>query len=861
MPLAQTSTDAAGQWQVDLKWYEGPVRVVASGGQIAHELEAPIAWISPGATLTSVAVTPISHLMMAYGRYLIKIGLTPDVAFTKAMTHIHSLLGGIPHQRVPPQPWPSEGTESHPMVMTDSVTSALYISGLDELAQRYSRENNVQPHTVITLETLTSALAEDLEADGILDGLGFLGTRLKLRETPLTKDTLRTDLAQALLRFADSGAHHTVLTRQEVQPLAVAASVAKGPLFAEDARPLRLDGPKLSQCQTISSTGAKRPIDGPVRGVVKVLCQWEDPTGVTSSCVKSFDDSERIRHETGLYQAATTVFSVDTTGYEPKIYTVTLAAENAEGGTTEEMVTLQVDNNPPQLALKRAAVWTNGDSPAVIEICSDKPLRQVTPTIYGYAMSPLEGPASNVKQSQEGLCTSFIFDQLECSRVYPLVIRAEDEAGNISEVSAFVGCETGAPAVHPLSSLFVGDFGESDLIDLAEQGWGEKPAMLKKFYNRFDHLPQDGDESSTNLPVLRFQVDYPSTYGDGLPKQDYEIDYRYRYQGQISHEGTWRRLTPSADHQYAIPLAYQTLLPESFGLYAVSVARLENFIAQAHPQDIHWVEIRVRDEMGNENFSRFQFQLDLKSPTLHLSQCDLSHDLREAPYDKLGQALLKNAPMFSPHLRWHVPRSEHSWAPDPVLELKVQTQSDGRLGVSQVHEWANLTTSSHLPANLRPQVEACFREKRATCQNIAYFADGRCVCLPRRWDDVHQTERSLMTMHVRPVLHRLLGDGHEATVKMPGHFSGTFVPQMLVTTPNQREEWLFKHTIGARFGPNPQYAIEAHATFPEIHLQYPGLMVSPSGGDRRVPAPHHIDRDGSCRFMWYHGGSVSWRSD
>ena len=181
----------------------------------------------------------------------------PHSALVDAFGHLNAHFGNGPGispaldwQTFVPGPDTGGGLQ-----LTPADRANLVLAGLSQLALNASLEAGLSSGGKVNALSLVSALADDLEADGVFDGIGARGplalpadTGLEsARPVPLDATTVRLTLAAAIADFVTSPENMTGLTVPDVGGLVAALSANADPyLFRSPGTTFDLSPPSLT---------------------------------------------------------------------------------------------------------------------------------------------------------------------------------------------------------------------------------------------------------------------------------------------------------------------------------------------------------------------------------------------------------------------------------------------------------------------------------------------------------------------------------------------------------------------------------------------------------------------------------------
>lgn len=218
-------TDAAGAFDVTLGSADGPLLVRAEGGRYVEEatgetvgLDVPLEAYVPfdvGQTLEGVQVNPVTTLVAAYTRWRVgALGEGFELAHAQAKRVVEDHFGEVDWGTTRPE----DVTATTSVALTSSTIAGVLLAGLSYEGRLQSEALGL-PGSTLNAAVLTGLLARDLEADGFFDGRGEGGARLSAQGYDVSGDTLRRELAVAIVRFLESDRNATRLGRQDVRAL------------------------------------------------------------------------------------------------------------------------------------------------------------------------------------------------------------------------------------------------------------------------------------------------------------------------------------------------------------------------------------------------------------------------------------------------------------------------------------------------------------------------------------------------------------------------------------------------------------------------------------------------------------------
>lgn len=278
--LATSTTDASGFFGLSLPAFSGDILLVVNGGTYVEEalVDGDAGVSGPALTVnvdfigivlghqagqpSTANITPISHLAYSLAQYHVRtLGEPLGTAVTDAFTHLGSHFGNVPGvatdldwQTVVPMPLGAEAGAQ----LTAAQRAGLVLAGLSQVAASISTRAAISPGGPVNALSLLTALAEDVEADGIFDGLGMGGRQLLLpaggalhttgtTATALDSSTVRLSLASAIATYVQSSSNTSSITTPDIAAVTGAISADSDPyLFKSPGTPFDSAPPKLT---------------------------------------------------------------------------------------------------------------------------------------------------------------------------------------------------------------------------------------------------------------------------------------------------------------------------------------------------------------------------------------------------------------------------------------------------------------------------------------------------------------------------------------------------------------------------------------------------------------------------------------
>lgn len=192
----KTTADAEGRFSI-IPFEAGPYELVA---HLPLEPNATYTAFVADRPQETVVISPLSTIAAGFVRYELRSENFLDEAIATGVTALSAHLH-VPHlNRVEPAAWPLAAPAD---AFDAAVQAQLVVQGLARIANGFvdPRQDVPAPPSVARL---SHVLAEDLAADGILDGRGAEAARLTFAGSGYDGSLLRAQLAQHMLDTVDT---------------------------------------------------------------------------------------------------------------------------------------------------------------------------------------------------------------------------------------------------------------------------------------------------------------------------------------------------------------------------------------------------------------------------------------------------------------------------------------------------------------------------------------------------------------------------------------------------------------------------------------------------------------------------------
>jgi hypothetical protein len=592
--LGEANINGEGFYSLNIRSEDRPILLVVSDGRYTEEASGVNVEMEEGQVLTapiyyqqdtnmSVQVNPYTHLATCYARYKINAqGENTQNAITAA-TSAFSGLAGV--DIIGTFPLNVTDPANANFEVTDGLRFGALLAGNSSFTAEKSVENGVDPHRFNQNSSIYFAqvACQDIEADGLLNGLGFINNggsigQLALGSETLDTDSYRLELAQHVLNIMSSDRNATGLeVGRFVQFANQYAESTAGMFGNEPPQPVDQEGPVITSS---TANGAF------LKDIVNLPFQVTDPLGVDNIQVEI----------NGLFhsyaQSANPTVTINTLGYTDGPIEVTIIAEDVLNNTSEQTFTFNVDNTSPTIELTSSRLVNNRTY-------------QATGT-YQLQGSPISTVTVNgVPATIDTTGQTWTAQVLLNSGNNDVELVVTDSVGNIGENTEAVDVDLILPAISPNSTnaRFTTYQGQYNLCNYGE--FTQTSAANNPLCVSTDNISLNGTAIDTGLPnlgylLIRFGADDPQGAGVFTSRDDLTVEYMYEKGGveKISWTAV-PRVAGSSD----------LLLP-------VVTEYLGNDWYQTTTDETHVVTIRVTDLAGNTTTSEWKFRVDVLVPEI-----------------------------------------------------------------------------------------------------------------------------------------------------------------------------------------------------------------------------------------------------
>ncbi|MCP4235735.1 MAG: hypothetical protein GY770_19515, partial [Aestuariibacter sp.] len=351
--LAETTTDATGDYSIELISADKPVLIVAGDeGSYIEEASGQVINLEYGQNISAVTnyesgetldlqITPFTHLAQCYATYLVSEGIAVQDALNLANSKIAGVAGV---DIIGTKPLDVTSPNNANVQLTPGLKYGFLTAGISELMIDAAEANGLPAHSHSFLTSIqwSKVACNDISADGLLDGTGFISGnttgQLAFGTYLITANTYRTLLAQRMLSFALSDNNKTGLGINELLVSANALSTNTDSVWAgQPGQPVDTTGPVI---------GADIADNSYIGGYSSnIPFSISDPVGVGT--VDFYVDNALVSSLSG----AAPVLILNTLNYQDGPHDFTVVAADAIGNESRFSITYYISNNGPAINL------------------------------------------------------------------------------------------------------------------------------------------------------------------------------------------------------------------------------------------------------------------------------------------------------------------------------------------------------------------------------------------------------------------------------------------------------------------------------------------------------------------------------
>ena len=591
--LGGATTDAEGNYSLEIQAPSQLILIETSGGSYIEQATGTVVTVSGGDVMRAITryesgeaidtvVTPLTQLVAGLTSYKVNQGAPAEQAYNDAKTTIEQFFTVDTANTVPVDITQAGNTVN---AVSEEALYGFYLAAISNWSLWVSNKNRVAPHTIYTSIGMTQIMYNDVESDGVLDGIGFNLARDNLMPLAVGAVALDTELYRAafslhMLAVSNMAGNTTNLKPGDLQLVAEDLATKSSELFSNaDILDINSQLPLINLAQplrTAYSGVMTLPID-----IGGFLDAATISVSVDGSFVAEVADPQ------------IPVVIIDTTNYPTDgDHVLTLSATDILDHTAAQNFTVRFDNTNP-----------------VINVTSSPVTNISSATISGTFSDNLAGVESIVVNGQPAVLAqggnwSATVDIVPGENVIPISVF--DFAGNQTDTQTTIFLDNIAPVIDTASGHGDARFsdGAGGYFTAPLQDNNASTALYIET-NRLDlnGVPITRPELESNLiPYFAFTVSDERSVGNPTPFNELQIRIQYEKNGGIF--SPWHLLpVPGTGNEYIVPLASETLAPGW---------------DQASQNETHQILLEVSDPAGNMTTSSFSFRADFYVPALDI---------------------------------------------------------------------------------------------------------------------------------------------------------------------------------------------------------------------------------------------------
>jgi len=344
--LGKTTVDGSGYYELDIQSISRPMLLVVSNGRYTEEASGINVNMVPGQTLSAVIyyetdsditvqINPFTHLATCFAKYKVKTGTNAQNAIVESISAFSALTGV---DIIGTYPLNITDPENANFEVTDGLRFGALLAGISSFTAQVSIDNGVTVHRFNQNSSIyfTQVACQDIQSDGLLNGLGFInnGTsigQLALGSVTLTTDSYRLHIAQQLLNIMSSDRNATSLDVSRFIQFSNQYAESTDPMFGdESSQAVDLNGPIIT---------TNRANDSFLTDIEDIQFTVTDPIGVQSIEFRV----NGVLHGQGNLDNP--VLSINTQNYADGIITVDVIALDALNNESSESYTFNINNS------------------------------------------------------------------------------------------------------------------------------------------------------------------------------------------------------------------------------------------------------------------------------------------------------------------------------------------------------------------------------------------------------------------------------------------------------------------------------------------------------------------------------------
>jgi hypothetical protein len=592
--IAETVTDGNGDFEIaDFTSQDRPIVIEVSGGRYTEEASGVSVDLLDGQVLRAymfyeqgsaitLQVTPFTHMASCLADYKISAGVNVNNAITEA-TSVFSGLAGV--DILGTKPLDITDPNNANFELTDNLRYGAVLAAISSFTAEVSETNGVTPHRFNQNSSIyaTQVLCQDIAADGVFNGLGFINNgnsvgQLSLGSVPLDVDTLRSKVAQHILSIISSDRNQTGLGVDEFVLYANEIASSTDAVFGGvPATAVDQEGPTV--------TAVLAP-DSFLKGIVNLDFIVNDPIGVKSVQFHVND----VVHSNGQVDAP--VMSINSTNYTDGIIKITVVATDILNNVSNIDFNYVVDNTSPTIALTSASLVNN---------------KAYTATgTYEEQGAPVASIQVNgIDAAIDTNAQTWSADIILLSGDNVVTLDITDVAANTNTVDISVGVDLIFPTITPNNTqvrftTFQGQLNLCNTGQLTPTVAKSNPVCISTDNISLNGAAINGDIQFQGYTLLGFSPTDPQGAGIFTGQNDLIVEYKYELNNV------------EVINWSVVPIANDNI----FYYFPMVTEYLGNNWYQTTTSDIHKVTFRVTDKAGNSTELFYELKFDVLVPEI-----------------------------------------------------------------------------------------------------------------------------------------------------------------------------------------------------------------------------------------------------
>ncbi len=590
--LSQTTTDAVGDYSINITTADKPILIVAGdSGSYSEEASgrsinlavgqniSAVTYYQSGETL-SLQVTPFTHLARCYAEYLVSEGESVPDALNLANSKIASIAGV---EIIQTKPIDVTDINSANIELTPGLKYGFLTAGISSSMVDVSEANGLSAHSerFLTSMQYSKVACNDIRADGLLDGNGYIDDSttgaLSFGTYNITPAFYRNLLAQRILSFAKSEENKTGLDISKLLVFANALSNNTDSMWAGlPGQSVDITGP------TVEALTAAHSFIG---GTAEILFSVTDPIGVQE--IDFYVDDALVSTQAGDSQT----LNLNTLNYLDGSHEFKVIASDLIGNETTFLVSYNISNTGP--AINLTSETTTGETSY---------LAQGTWVSSGAAIQSITAGGEEATINPDGTWSALIELQNGSNTVG---VTAIDDLNNSTTQSYIVGLDLNNPVITEIvryvrQTTYNGQYSSCNYVSFVNVS--TDPICIRSDRVSLNGFAPDGDLDGNDFMYIKFRAE--DTVGAGVYSQfeDLTIEYQYLKNGSLVRD--WQTLTTG----------YKSTIPGAlYGTFVLPITTeyLGDDWFNTTMSDIHVINIRVTDSVGHSTVKPYTMNFDV----------------------------------------------------------------------------------------------------------------------------------------------------------------------------------------------------------------------------------------------------------